>query len=234
MKSKELRAQRAKLVEDARAILDAPDAAEEANAQFDAMMVEADALNAKIERFERADAEMFAAAEALRSRGEREGVSADEAADRQAREDDAFTAYMRGGFQGMTEAQRAVAMPRFQAAQGTTTGSSGGYTIPDTLSRQIDDAMKAYGGMMDVSYVFTTASGNPLAIPTDNDTTHSGSILTENTQVTGQDVTFGSVTLGAYTYTSKLVLVSNQLLQDSIFDLGASWPTSSAPVLPAR
>src|SRR6476469_1427799 len=213
MKSKDLRAQRTKLVEDARAILDAPDAGDEAHAKFDAMMVEADQLNAKIERIERADAEIFAAAEALRSRGEREGISADEAGDRQAREDDAFMAYIRGGFQAMTEAQRAVATPRFQAAQSTGTGSSGGYTIPDTLSRQIDDAMKAYGGMMDVAYVFSTASGNPLAIPTDNDTTHAGSILTENTQVSAQDVSFGSVTLGAYTYTSKLVLVSNQLLQ---------------------
>jgi HK97 family phage major capsid protein len=63
--------------------------------------------------------------------------------------------------------------------------------------------------------------GNALPIPTDNDTSNSGAILTENTQTGAQDVTFGAVTLNAYTYTSKLVLVSNQLLQDSAFNLDA-------------
>lgn len=221
MRSKDLRAQRAKLIEDARAILDAPDAGEEHNAKFDAMMVEADALKATIERIERADAEMKASAEALWQRGEREGVSADEAGERQRAEDGAFSAYLRGGFQAMTEAQRAIAAPRFSAAQGTGTGSSGGYTVPDGFYRQLEDAMKAYGGMLDVSYILNTSDGQPLPIPTDNDTTNSGSILTENTQVGTQDLTFGAVTLNAYTYTSKLVLVANQLLQDSAFDLNA-------------
>jgi HK97 family phage major capsid protein len=75
--------------------------------------------------------------------------------------------------------------------------------------------------MVDASFVFDTASGNALPIPTDNDTTNSGSILGENVQVGTQDITFGAVTMNAYVYTSKLVLVSNQLLQDTAFNLDA-------------
>jgi HK97 family phage major capsid protein len=84
------------------------------------------------------------------------------------------------------------------------------------------DAEKAYGGMVDASFVFDTTSGNALPIPTDNDTTNSGAILAENpTSQPTQDVTFGAVTMNAYVYTSKLVLVSNQLLQDTAFNLDA-------------
>lgn len=221
MKSKELRAQRFKLVEDANAVLNAGEGSAEAGTKFDEMMAAADVIKAEIDRHERAEIETFALAETLRSRGEREGVSADEAADRQTRENDAFTAYMRGGFQAMTEPQRALAMPRFQAAQGTGTGSSGGYTVPDGFYGKLEDAEKAYGGMLEVSFVLNTSDGQPIALPTDNDTSNSGSILAENTQVSAQDVTFGSMTLGAYTYTSKIVLVANQLLQDSAFDLNS-------------
>ena len=43
----------------------------------------------------------------------------------------------------------------------------------------------------------------------------------ENTQDSEQDMTFGVMTLDAYKYTSKIVRVSVELLQDSAFNLGA-------------
>ena len=73
--------------------------------------------------------------------------------------------------------------------------------------------------MIDASFVFDTTTGNALPIPTDNDTNNKGAILGENTQVGTQDVTVGAVTMNAYTYSSKMVLVSNQLLQDTAFNL---------------
>jgi HK97 family phage major capsid protein len=67
--------------------------------------------------------------------------------------------------------------------------------------------------------VIDTDSGAPMNWPTVNDTANVGAILAENTQVTEQDVTFGQTPLGAYMYTSRLVRVSYQLLQDSAFNL---------------
>jgi HK97 family phage major capsid protein len=43
----------------------------------------------------------------------------------------------------------------------------------------------------------------------------------ENTQILEQDVAFGQAQLGAYMYTSKIVRVSYQLLQDNAFNLEA-------------
>jgi hypothetical protein len=55
MRSKELRAQRAKLIEDARALISGDSPSEEDTTKFDAMMAEGDKLKAQIDRIERAD-----------------------------------------------------------------------------------------------------------------------------------------------------------------------------------
>ena len=72
----------------------------------------------------------------------------------------------------------------------------------------------------------TTTTGNALEYPSLNDTTASGSITTEGSQfAAGADMTFGTVNLGAFKYTSagagaNLPLrVSVELLQDSAFDI---------------
>jgi HK97 family phage major capsid protein len=57
-----------------------------------------------------------------------------------------------------------------------------------------------------------------MAWVTEDDTANSGAILAENTQVTEQDMAWGTAQLGAYMYTSKLVRVSYQLLQDNAYN----------------
>ncbi|MGW4703263.1 phage major capsid protein [Streptomyces sp. NPDC004285] len=137
---------------------------------------------------------------------------------------DAFDAYTRRGMGGLTVEQRQLMMSN-QAeirAGATSPGSAGGFFIPtDTLNR-ITETMKAYGGLLGAANVITTGSGNPLNWPTNDDTANIGAILAENTQVTEQDVTLGQKTLGAYTYTSKLVRLSLQLVQDDVFNV-ESW-----------
>lgn len=227
MAIKDLREQRAKLVADARAMYDSindktPAAeAKEIEAKFDAMMEDADTIKARIDREERLEASERHLAERQSHTASVRNISTDEVAANEEAESKAFRNYLRHGINGLNAEDREIAIPRFQNAQSTGTNTEGGYTVPTGFYDQLIDAQKAYGGMLDpgVSFVFDTASGNSLPIPTDNDTSNAGAILTENTQVSGQDVTFGAVTLGAYTYTSKLVLVSNQLLQDSAFNL---------------
>lgn len=222
MTSKELRAQRAKLIEDARTLVSGATVSAEDNARFETMMAEADGLKVRIDNIERADTLFAENQEALRQRGQKAGKDPEEISEEDALETETFRVWMRRGQNALTSAQRAVFEKRFQAAQGEGVDSAGGYTVPqdNSMMTAIEDAQKAYGGMLENAYVFTTSGGQPLPIPTDNDTTNSGVIIGENpTSAATQDVTFGSVTFNGYTFSSKLVLVSNQLLQDSAFNL---------------
>jgi len=218
MTIKALREERAKLVADARALVDGNPSPEN-DTKFDELMAQADAIKARIDRAERLEgveahlAERAAVSAAVR------GVSVDQARDEQITEDGVFGRFLRVGMNNLTAEERAIAVPQFQAAQSVGTTTAGGYTVPAGFYANLEEAQKAYGGMLDVGFIVDTESGNALPIPTSTDVANSGAILTENTQVSAQDVTFGSVNLGAYTYTSKLILVSNQLLQDSAFDL---------------
>lgn len=70
-----------------------------------------------------------------------------------------------------------------------------------------------------VTRVLTTTAGNSIPWPTMDDTSNEGSLIGENTQVTESDLAFGTKTLEAYKYTSCVVLVSAELLQDSAIDV---------------
>jgi HK97 family phage major capsid protein len=102
-----------------------------------------------------------------------------------------------------------------RAALGTTSGAVGGYTVPDEMMRQLEVSLLAFGGMRQVATVLRTGSGAALPIPTVNDTANKGAILAENIAASEQDTTFAQLVLDAYKYTSKYILVSVELLQDS-------------------
>lgn len=217
--NKELRQTRAQLIADARALISCDQPSDEDTARFDAMMTQADVLRGQIDRIESADAEFAATQEALRDKVHRFDGSQQTERERNDLEQGTFMAWVRGGTAILNAQQNEIYQRRFKAAQGVTPDTAGGYTVPTGFYAQLIDAQKAYGGMTEAANLFDTASGNPLPIPTDNDTASVGAILSENTQVGTQDLTFGVVTLGAFTYTSKLVLVSNQLLHDTAFNL---------------
>ena len=148
--------------------------------------------------------------------------------DRQASQEtayrDAFSAFTRRGMSGLDNEQRQLLMSNQTEirAGATSPGSAGGYFIPTDTLAKITETMKAYGGLLGAANVITTASGNPLNWPTNDDTSNVGAILAENAQITEQDVTLGQKTLGAYMYTSKLVRLSLQLIQDDAFGV-ESW-----------
>src|SRR5690606_7379133 len=140
--------------------------------------------------------------------------------DRAAKYEAAFGRFVRGGLDQLAPEERSLMFEHRAQAEGTP--SAGGYLVPPGYRAVMTDSMKAFGGLLNLANVVTTATGNPLQWPTTDTTSHKGAILAENTQIAEQDITFGTRTLGAYTYTSKLVRVSLQLLQDSAFDLD-SW-----------
>ncbi|BBF70196.1 phage major capsid protein [Sphingomonas bisphenolicum] len=108
---------------------------------------------------------------------------------------------------------------RMQTA-GTTT--AGGYTVPTELAGFIDKAMKDWGPMYDedICTVVSTTSGNPIKIPTVDDTAKSAGTHTEGTQLTddgSEDVTFGQKSLDAYIADTEWIKWSFELNQDSYF-----------------
>ncbi|MCI2243273.1 phage major capsid protein [Xanthomonas sp. PPL568] len=95
----------------------------------------------------------------------------------------------------------------------------GGYTVPTTLASQILDALKAYGGMRQVADIIRTAGGEPMQYPTSDGTSEEGEIVAENQSATDADVSFGTKGLPVYKYSSKVVTVPWELLQDSTADI---------------
>lgn len=137
---------------------------------------------------------------------------------------EAFDSFLRGGFGSLEPEQRRLIQqramdPREVRALGVGTTTAGGYFVPAGFRQRIVERLKAWGAVRNNAEVITTDTGNTLPWATNDDTANVGAILAENTQVTEQDVVLGQAQLGAYTYTSKLVRVSLQLLQDSAFDV---------------
>lgn len=112
--------------------------------------------------------------------------------------------------------------PNFRAAQQSTTAGAGGYTIPTGFSNEIAVAEKYYSVVANIARVVRTSTGNDLAWPKVNDTAVSAYLLAEagNHETSSTALTFTSSTLKAFQYTSGVIRVSAELLQDSFFDMG--------------
>jgi HK97 family phage major capsid protein len=102
-----------------------------------------------------------------------------------------------------------------RAAQGVGSGGIGGFTVADEAMQALETAMLEFGGMRSVATVIRTGTGGDLPIPTLNDTSNVGALLGENIAAGEQGLTFGQVVLQAFKYSSKYILVSVELLQDS-------------------
>lgn len=141
------------------------------------------------------------------------------------RYEQAFRSFLRSGTEDLDREERQILRAGWvdskdiKAAAGVGTGSAGGYTVPAAFRAKIVETMVAFASMRRLAEVINTETGANLPWPTVDDTANEGAILAENTQVTEQDVVFGQASLDAYMYTSKLVRVSFQLLNDNAFDL---------------
>lgn len=144
---------------------------------------------------------------------------------RQANESSFVRAFLQNGLQGLTPEEQQAMHNRtpldLRNAMSTTTQSEGGYTVAEEWMRQLQVAMKAYGGMYSVAEIMRTATGATLNMPTADPTSEEGEIVGENQSVSKADTTFGNKTLGSFMYSSKSIALPWQLLQDSMFDLDA-------------
>ena len=125
--------------------------------------------------------------------------------------------FMRKSFKDMTPDEVGVV----RNAMSTTTGSQGGYTVQTDIARQFVDELKDYGGMRRVADRIVTAMGNPLSFPTTDGRAEIGEIVLQNVAASGSDATFGTVPVNTFKFSSKIITVPIELLQDSEIDIVA-------------
>jgi HK97 family phage major capsid protein len=101
------------------------------------------------------------------------------------------------------------------------TPALGGDLVPDEMMMPLERALLTFGGMRQVATIISTSTGASLPMPTSNDTTVSGEIIDEDAEVNEQAIAFGQVTLGAFKYSSKMIPVSVELMQDSATNMSA-------------
>lgn len=237
---KELIEKREKLVADARSALDEikkntdEARAAELEKRHDDIMADFDKVDAQIAREKRmADAEKRIEERAAEERARQRPIAGGEGRGQDDGEEvtyrSAFHRYVAvaGDMSALSDEERAALRAGVASsearAQTTSTPSAGGYTVPTELSNQIIKSMKAWGPMYDedICTVMNTTGGNPIDIPTIDDTSVPVAKHTEAGTVTddgGSDATFGKKTLNAYAYDTEWVKFSWELAQDSIFN----------------
>lgn len=194
---------------------------EEEDAKFNTLEAEESRLLRSIQAIEKD----FKFDAMLADKVEKEADDAKKSVDEQAasnrKHDDLFKRFCSVGFIGLTAEEKTFYTDVQSRAQSVGTGSEGGFLVPEGFGDKIIEATKFYSEMRDVAFSFTTATGNNIPFPTDDDTGNVGEWIGENAAASEGSVVFGQVTLGAHGASSKQIPVSNWLLQDSAFDFGA-------------
>lgn len=231
----ELRQKRAALVKEGRELIDKADGEKrgltaDEETRYEKIMADVDKMGGDITREERQillDKEMQASLGASGAGKGREPQDEDRNKPVMQREEyrNAFKKYLVTGMGGLNSEERNLVLQGASTetrAQAAGTGSAGGYTVPQGFYDVLTDAMKWYGGIRQSKATnLRTATGNALPMPTDNDTTNMGELVAENSAVSAADISFGQKILNAYKFSSKTVLISLELLQDSAFDIEA-------------
>jgi HK97 family phage major capsid protein len=181
---------------------------------YDQGMAEIDDIDARITRIETANAKLV------------EQTRTDEALDAAARvsrnkgvNTSLFAKWLKGGDRALNEADWA----QVRNTMSTTTGSEGGFTVDTQVATSVLDALKAYGGMRapGMATVIQTTGVGSMSFPTSDGTSEEGEIVAENGTANDADVTFGTIALNVFKFSSKVVAVPLELLQDSNVDIEA-------------
>jgi HK97 family phage major capsid protein len=142
----------------------------------------------------------------------------------------AFRNYLRSGYDGeryglpklSAEDRTLLRYERRDMGVGSPTASiATSVLVPQGFVYEIESALKFYNPLFNTSTILDTATGEPLPYPTANDTSISAEIVGEGSQVSAADVSVSNIVFNAYKFSTKLVKVSLELLQDSPFDIEA-------------
>jgi HK97 family phage major capsid protein len=228
---KNLREQFANIATEARSKLSeiATDTTEERAAEiereFDAMMADADKIEARIAREEKAEALQAKLAEPDTSKIPAPEGRQTQAVDAGFQKDyrTAFAEYISKGGEASLDAEtRSLLVEKRVQTVGTNT--AGGFTVPTEMATFIEQSMAASGPMYtsDLFSVIQTADGRQFDIPTIDDTAKVAAAHTEGADPTndgGVDAVFGSKSVGAFAFNSEFIRWSAELNADSILNM---------------
>ena len=242
MDVQQLREQRRSLLQQGRAILDAAKKQKRGlssveQTEYDGLLARANLLRGDIDRFQRRESappngglveqhddeiEEARSIQPGRSFSMRPQQRAETPKEKRHRE--AFVSYLRLGINNMPPEQRAVLQEYRDmgtGGQGAFPSATTGFFVPVGFVYDIISALKYFGPLLDsdVVNVMETATGQVLPYPTSDDVSVVGELIGEGQQVSDQDVSLGQILLGAYKFSSRVVKVSIELLQDSAFNL---------------
>ena len=105
---------------------------------------------------------------------------------------------------------------------GRVTANKGGSLVPAFLGDYIDAARAHIGGMVTPGLCdwAQVGTGNTITFATLDDTATKAAIVAEaGDTLTGTDVTYGTAVLTFYKWATSFLNVSNELLQDSVYDV---------------
>jgi HK97 family phage major capsid protein len=229
----ELRAQRATIATQMRALHDKAEKEERAftaddDSTWNNLQGELDRIDQRMARLDKLAAISAPDPTELRAGGQEPKDRAQGGADGADGYAPIFRDYLRHGMDALDVEQRqALLRRRFdtsrmsaaeQRAFTAGTGNQGGFTVPQDFLNQLEIALRAYGGMMTVADVMRTDTGATLPMPTMNYTNVLATIIGEGAASNVDGTTpFGVANLGAFTYRSPMLQVSYEFLQDTSF-----------------
>ena len=231
----ELREQRAKLIANAKIIVESAEAdqrdlTEEENAQIEAMFSQADTLEAEAVSEETKSKVKAADARLKESAGRRtqpNKLSSVHVSERDRKE--AFRAWAmygtgkvngdmlgRASLLGVNVASRSLSLSEYRALSKSTSNAP----VPSDFTSEYEKKLKFYFPVANAISTFSTADGRDLPFTVADDTSNTASIVAEAGSIaTNVDPSFSTITFKAWKYASPIVKVSLELLQDSVIDL---------------
>lgn len=220
----ELKEKRAKLVAQARELVDRAEQekrsmTQEEENQWNKIMADVDTLGKDVEREERLSS--------LESQLEKRDLTHKPIPNAEKRDVNprttneyrsAFLDALRLGKNGLNAEQVRLLFNPEVRALSVGTDANGGYIVPDEFERKLIQKLEEENVMRRLATVIMTGSGT-REIPVEADY-GTAAWTAEGAAYTESDVTFANKTLGAYKGTT-IIKVSEELLHDSFFDLEA-------------
>lgn len=149
-------------------------------------------------------------------------ISVDEHAKKLAIEDEIFNTWLRKGEKALNQEQRDYVAERQRNAPqnlGVGVPGEGGVLAPSDFSRRLLEMEQAFGGVQEVADVINTSDGRTLDWATTDETSEEGELVAENQSATDGDPNFGTTQIGAFKFSSKVITISFELLQDNLISL---------------
>lgn len=219
MTSSQLIQKRNKLMHDAGQIMQAGNVTTDKRSQFDAMMTDADTLQADIERVQRTEKFEIDQRNASRPPRAQPGASL-ELTDAE-KEKRAFVTWMRTG--QISEENRSflrIAENRDLGVGAISAPITGGNVlVPVGFDPQLHTAQKSFGAIVGAVRQFQTDSGGPLRVALADDTSQGLTVIGEAVAATENDPGLSGFTSNTDVLTTGIVKVSNSLLTDSAFSV---------------